>query len=86
MSKKHLFTVRMLDAGGDYITHREHIVGRDGVEAYKKEIAEQFPKRRVAYCRIFNETKQTTRYEGGWIEKIGKVNHVADTRESEAAS
>jgi hypothetical protein len=39
MSKKHLFTVRMLDAAADYITHREHIAGRAGIEAYKKEVA-----------------------------------------------
>ena len=66
---KHLFTVRMLDQSANYITHREHIVGTSGVQAYKKEVHEKFPNRRVAYCRIYNETTQNTRYEGGWINK-----------------
>ncbi len=65
---KHLFTVRMLDAVGNYITHKEHIEGRIGIEIYKQEIAET-SKRRVAYVRIFNETTGNTRYEGGWPTK-----------------
>ena len=69
MGKKHLFTVRMLDSAANYMAHREHIEGRAGIEAYKKEVALTFPKRHVAYVRIYNEITQQTRYEGGWIDR-----------------